>query len=221
MSEIAEAMGEKPQTVTNWKTRGVSQSGIVKANSKFGIRALYIERGSGPKTTPALKAEYLETLDLPVFSRKTTGPASLDEIGAISQSNRVPVVGMARLGENGYYDEISDVPGQGDGSVDAHSDDPNAYALRVRGDSMFPAIRDGWYVVVSPNGRITPGEYVLIKLRNGQKMIKELIMYREDSITVVSVNGDVRRTIMADEIDPTRGLQPVSAILSPSNWRPE
>lgn len=220
MKEIAELMSESAQTVTNWKTRGVSQAGIVNANAKFGIQARYIDRGVGQPLQPPTK-QFPEPLDVPTFSRSKPEPSPLQEVGAIHLGQRVPVIGMAKLGENGYYDEISDIPGMGDGYIEAHSSDPNAYALRVRGDSMFPAIRDGWYVVVEPNGRVVPGEYVLIKLRNGQKMVKELIMQREDSITVVSVNGEKRRTIMADEIEHQRGLQPIAAILSPSKWRPE
>lgn len=149
-----------------------------------------------------------------------TPTATLSEAGSFSALSRVAVVGTARLGDNGYYEEISSMAGAGDGSVLAQSDDPNAYALRVRGDSMFPAIRDGWYVVIEPNATPTPGEYVLIKLRDGQKMVKELILQRADSITVVSVNGDKRRTIMSDEIDNHYGIQAVVSILAPSKWRP-
>lgn len=219
--EIADALGESAQTVTNWKSRGVSKAGIVSANSKFGIRAAFIEKGTKPALQETVDLGFAESLDVPMFSRRVTAPPGLQEVGRVNMGERVPVVGMAKLGENGYYEEVSDIPGVGDGFVDAHSSDPNAYALRVRGDSMFPAIRDGWYVVVEPNGRVVPGEYVLIKLLNGQKMVKELIMQRDDSITVVSVNGETRRTIMAEDIDPIRGLQPVSAILSPSKWRPD
>jgi phage repressor protein C with HTH and peptisase S24 domain len=130
------------------------------------------------------------------------------------------VVGTARLGDNGFYEEISSVPGSGDGLVDAYSNDPNAFALRVRGDSMFPAIRDGWYVVVEPNSVPQPGDYVLVKLKSGQKMVKELLMQRTDSITVSSVNGDVRKTIDIADVEPHFGLQPVAAIISPKKWRP-
>jgi phage repressor protein C with HTH and peptisase S24 domain len=140
--------------------------------------------------------------------------------GGVGRGRLVPVVGMARLGDNGFYEEISSMTGAGDGMVEAYSNDPHAYALRVRGDSMFPSIRDGWYVIVEPSSAAAPGDYVLIKLKTGQKMVKELIMLRPDGITVVSVNGDARKTIEADEIDPHFGIQAVSAIVSPRKWIP-
>lgn len=141
--------------------------------------------------------------------------------GEVGRGRLVPVVGNARLGDNGFYEEISSMAGAGDGLVDAYSSDPNAYALRVKGDSMFPAIRDGWYVVVEPNSAPQPGDYVLVKLKSGQKMVKELLMQRPDSITVSSVNGDVRKTIDMSEIDTHFGVQSVAAIVSPKKWRPE
>lgn len=129
-------------------------------------------------------------------------------------------MGTARLseGEEGFYDEISSTPGAGDGHIDIATADPNAYGLRVRGNSMAPAIRDGWYVLIEPNSAPAVGEYVLVKLRNGQKMVKELLYRRGDSIEVLSVNSGARRTIYAEELD---SLQAVAAVVSPSKWKPE
>lgn len=219
---MAEAMGESAQTITNWKSRGVSQAGIVEANSRYGIPALYIRKGLG-QPVGSVRVDYSESLDLgPLSSSLAAAPApTLQEAGKIYLHNRVPVIGMAKLGENGFYEEISDIPGAGDGHLDAYSTDGAAYALRVRGDSMFPAIREGWYVVVEPNAQPVTGEYVLIKLKNGQKMVKELVLEKSDSITVMSVNGDARRTILREDIDPHYGIQAVAAILSPSKWRPD
>jgi phage repressor protein C with HTH and peptisase S24 domain len=129
-------------------------------------------------------------------------------------------VGTARLAEggDGFYDEISSMPGAGDGHIDIATGDPNAYGLRVRGNSMTPAIRDGWYVLVEPNASPAVGEYVLLKLRNGRKMVKELLYQRAESIEVLSVNGDLRTTIYRDELD---SVQAVSAVVPPSKWKPD
>lgn len=130
----------------------------------------------------------------------------------------VPVVGTARMGDDGYYDELSTEVGAGDGHVEIQTADPNAYCLRVRGSSMHPAIRDGWYVVVEPNSPLALGEYVLVKLANGQKMVKELLYQRQGSIEITSVNGDQRRTIYSDEYTE---IQAVGAVVPPSKWMPD
>jgi phage repressor protein C with HTH and peptisase S24 domain len=133
---------------------------------------------------------------------------------------RVIIVGTARLseGEDGFYDEMSSVPGAGDGHIDIATADPNAYGLRVRGNSMSPAIRDGWYVLIEPNAAPAVGEYVLVKLKNGRKMVKELLFQRSGSIEIMSVNGERRQTVYQDELE---SLQAVAAVVSPSKWKPD
>lgn len=130
----------------------------------------------------------------------------------------VPVVGTAKLGEDGYYEEISSIPGAGDGHIEIALDDPNAYGLRVRGQSMFPAIRDGWFVLVKPNSTPREGEFVLLKLRDGRKMVKEFLFRRADSVEVMSVNGGERLTF---ELADLEGMHAVGAVVSPSQWRPD
>jgi len=143
---------------------------------------------------------------------------SADYAGTMLRVRRVPVVGTAKLGDDGYYDEISSIPGAGDGHIEIAIDDPNAYGIRVRGQSMFPAIRDGWYVLVKPNGSPQVGEYVLLKLRDGRKMVKELLVQRHGAVEVMSVNGGERLTFELSELE---GIQPVGAVVSPSQWRPD
>jgi phage repressor protein C with HTH and peptisase S24 domain len=143
----------------------------------------------------------------------------LEHAGEMPTTTFVPVVGTAKMGDCGYYEEISTM-GAGDGYIATYSKDQNAYALRVRGDSMAPAIRDGWYVVVEPNSTPSVGEYVLVKLKEGQRMVKELLYQRQDSIAVMSINGEKRKTIAIDEIDDHHGIQAIVAILPPSKWIP-
>ncbi|MEJ7932548.1 S24 family peptidase [Ramlibacter sp. AN1015] len=165
----------------------------------------------GPiKFDPATKKPVLPVNPLPSHT--------LEFAGVVSSGGHVPVVGTAKMGEDGFYEEISSIPGAGDGHLEHTSRDPHAYALRVRGDSMHPAIRDGSYVVIEPSGQLVPGEYVLVKLRSGQKMVKELLIERTDSIEIVSVNGGTRRTIYREELD---SVQPVAAIFSRSKWKPD
>lgn len=144
----------------------------------------------------------------------------LEHAGNMPTTVFVPVVGTAKMGDCGYYEETSTMNGAGDGFIATYSKDENAYALRVRGDSMVPAIRDGWYVVVEPNSTPSVGEYVLVKLKDGQRMVKELLYQRQDSIAVMSINGDKRRTIATADIDDHHGIQAIVAILPPSKWIP-
>lgn len=134
--------------------------------------------------------------------------------GRPARARRIPVVGTARMGADGFFEEL--VPGS-EGSIDSYSTDPDAYALRLKGDSMHPAIRNGSFVVVEPNGRCTPGEYVALQLVDGRKMVKELIFERQDEVVVESVNGNARMTIARADIE---SMHPVAAVVAASKWRP-
>lgn len=141
--------------------------------------------------------------------------------GRARSARTIPVVGSAKLGEDGFYEEVSSAVGHGDGHIEIETADPNAYGLRVRGQSMFPAIRDGWYVLVEPNMECHAGGYVLIRLRDGRKMVKELLFVRGGSIEVMSVNGGDRLSFDASDLEEERGMQAVGAVLPPWKWRPD
>lgn len=103
----------------------------------------------------------------------------------------IPLVGIGTGGPDGYIN-VDDYPvGHGDGEVLAPTKDPRAYAIRVRGDSMRPRIRSGEFVVAEPSLEAQPGQDVVVKLKNGQTMVKELLYVRTDEIRLGSVNDDV------------------------------
>ena len=74
-------------------------------------------------------------------------------------------------------------------------------------------------MLVEPNSTPAVGEYVLVKLKDGQKMVKELLYQRPGiSIEVLSVNNGERMTLYAEDIE---SLQAVAAVVSPSKWKPD
>ncbi|MBA6145839.1 LexA family transcriptional regulator [Pseudomonas juntendi] len=123
---------------------------------------------------------------------------------------RIEIVGTAQLGNDGYWVGLDN----SDGWVETWSRDEDAYALRLKGDSMAPAIRSGWVAVCEPNHRLVPGEYVMVTTSDGQSMFKELLFESEDGVSVMSVNSAYeRRTIDWSDIDK---IHYVGNILAPS-----
>ncbi|SDJ60396.1 XRE family transcriptional regulator [Pseudomonas indica] len=112
-----------------------------------------------------------------------------DATGAVKEGT-VPVVGKAQLGDNGYFEAMDFPPGHGDGFLQIHSDDPNAYGLRVVGDSMHPRIKNGEFVLVEPNKPFFSGDEVMVKTRDGRSMIKEFIYLRDGMYRLDSVNAE-------------------------------
>lgn len=137
----------------------------------------------------------------------------------IGSLRRAPLVGTAQLGMDGYWEEFEYPTGHGDGYVEISSRDPNAYTLRVRGLSMYPAIKNGWLVVVEPSQDPVPGEYVLLRLRDGRKTIKTFLYLRNDIVGVESVNGGETHEFWLDELEQERGIQYVGGVYPPSRLR--
>ncbi|QIE90754.1 S24 family peptidase [Pseudomonas nitroreducens] len=80
--------------------------------------------------------------------------------------------------------------GHGDGYLDVRSDDENAYALRVVGNSMHPRIKSGELVLIEPNHPYLNGDEVLVKTKDGTCMIKEFIYLRDGQYRFDSVNSE-------------------------------
>lgn len=125
---------------------------------------------------------------------------------------RTKIVGTAQLGPEGYWDAMATT----DGWLDVPSSDPDAYSLRVRGDSMAPAIRSGWVVWCEPNHALIPSEYVMVRRTNGECMVKELLYANADEVSLMAVNdGYGRLTIAREDIEQVHyvgGIVPPSKI---------
>ncbi len=177
-SALAAACGVSGPTVNDWisgKTKSIRAQNAEKACRFLGISTSYLLDG---KERKALQ-----------IAEKTGGYSKGPRI---TQYSAAPVVGTAQLGPDGFWDETGHPVGHGDGYVDVPTRDPNAYALRVKGDSMAPAIRNGWLVVVEPGHVAVTGELVLICTQDGRCMIKELLANRADEVYLGSVNQDVK-----------------------------
>ncbi|MNJ38693.1 LexA repressor [compost metagenome] len=152
-------------------------------------------------------------LDQPMISNSRGEIESNVEQGPpiISPTRRIEIVGTAQLGNDGYWVGL-DVA---EGWVETWSRDEDAYALRLKGDSMAPAIRSGWIAVCEPNHRLVPGEYVMVTTTDGQSMVKELLFENEESVNLASVNSAYgeRRVIAWSDIEK---IHYVGNILAPS-----
>ena len=107
-----------------------------------------------------------------------------------------------------------------DGWLDVPSNDPDAYSLRVKGESMAPAIRNGWVVWCEPNHALVPSEYVMVRRTNGECMVKELLYENATEVSLMAVNdGYGRVTIPREEIEQIHhvgGIVPPSKIIQPA-----
>lgn len=130
----------------------------------------------------------------------------------------VPVKGSAQMGDNEYWLELDYMGNGGDGYLEVNNASDSAYVIRAVGDSMFPALRSGWYIVFDPKRDPCAGEYVHIVLRDGRNMIKEFVSCQHGIITVISVNGMERMSFNCEDVTV---LNPFVEIQPPSRLRDE
>lgn len=117
------------------------------------------------------------------------------------ESRLIPVVGRARGGDNGYFDEEQYPTGYGSGQLEVRSKDMAAFGLLIVGNSMSPRYRQGEYAVVEPTLQYEPGEDVYVSLKCGRKLIKELAWVRSDQVKLLSLNDAENPPLIIDRAD--------------------
>jgi SOS-response transcriptional repressor LexA len=108
----------------------------------------------------------------------------------LREFKNVPIVGAVQGGDNGFLTEIDYPTGYGDGHLTYPAKDNNTYALKVKGDSMRPRIKNNEFIIIEPNHQPQPGDDVIVCTRDGRKMVKELLYIRDGEVTLRSVNND-------------------------------
>ena len=122
--------------------------------------------------------------------------------GARSQQS-VPMLGLAQAGSGGHFDDSGFPAGKGWDEVTLPAaGDEHAYALEISGDAMKPAYRDGDIIVVSPGTPIRRGDRVVVKISDGEVMVKELKRRTAKMLELASLNpAHADRVLDADDVE--------------------
>ena len=109
----------------------------------------------------------------------------------------VPLIGFAQAGDQGFFDDAGFPVGTGWEEVRFPGvNDDNAYALEISGESMAPVYRDGDRIVVAPDAAPRRGDRVVVKIRSGEVMAKELGRTTAKTIELVSLNPDYENRVL-------------------------
>lgn len=104
-------------------------------------------------------------------------------------THAVPLLGMAKAGVGGFFDDGGFPSGIGwDEVAFPNAPDETVYALRVSGDSMQPLYRDGDVIIVAPAENVRCGDRVVVKTIDGEVMAKELLNRTARTIELRSLN---------------------------------
>lgn len=109
--------------------------------------------------------------------------------GGGASPRRVPVIGYAQAGADGFFDDGGYPVGNGWDELEfPHVGDERAYALEVSGDSMEPVYRDGDIIIVSPGASVRRGDRVVVRTRGGEVMAKQLARQTATKVDLISLN---------------------------------
>jgi phage repressor protein C with HTH and peptisase S24 domain len=160
---------------------GLSASGLAK---RAGLDATTFNpskrcmpdgRPRWPSTESLAKVLDATGASLEAFSSLVSGARVLAGSGSRAANRRIPLIGLAQAGGDGFFDDGGYPVGGGWDEVSLPEvGDPNAYALEVSGDSMEPVFRDGDMIIVSPASPIRRGDRVVVRTNDGEVMAKQL-----------------------------------------------
>lgn len=178
---------------------GLSASGLAK---KSGLDATTFNpskrrmpdgRNRWPSTESLAKVLDATGASLESFTSLVTGARALSSGGTAARmiARRVPLIGLAQAGSEGYFDDGGYPVGGGWDEVSLPEiADPNAYALEISGDSMEPVYRDGDLVIVSPSAPIRRGDRVVVRTMGGEVMAKQLARRSARRVDLKSLNPE-------------------------------
>ncbi len=105
--------------------------------------------------------------------------------------HRIPIIGYAQTGRQGFFDDAGYPTGSGWDEVDfPNIGDNHAYALEISGDSMQPVYRDGDTIIVSPQANVRRGDRVVVRTHSGEVLAKQLVRQTAHRIELLSINKD-------------------------------
>ena len=178
------------------RKNGLSTSGLAK---RAGLDATSFNKSK--RTTANGRPRWPSSESLAKVLRCTNTPlAQFTALMAPADDRRlrthIPLIGLARAGGGGYFDDSGFPAGSGWEDVECPGiKDENAYALRITGDSMEPVYREGDIIVVSPNSAPRRGDRVVVRLSDGEVMAKILARKTAEKIYLDSFNPQHPRRI--------------------------
>jgi len=171
---------------------GYSASGLAK-KSGLDPTSFNPSKRNGPDGRPRWPttesiANLLEAAGASVeeFSDLLTGRK-----GQPPKRKQIPLLGLARAGKGGFFDDSGFPVGNGWDEIDVPGvTDATAYALEITGDSMLPVYREGDTIIVSPGATLRKGDRVVVKTTDGQVMAKVMQRQTAKNVELASFNKD-------------------------------
>ncbi|MEQ1707704.1 MAG: helix-turn-helix transcriptional regulator [Terricaulis sp.] len=181
--------------------RGLSASGLARA---AGLDPTTFNKSK--RQAPDGKPRWPSTES--ITRALSAAESSWDEFAALlagragGAGRAIPIVGMARAGADGFFDEQGFPIGAAETVRFPDLGEERVYALEIAGDSMEPVFRAGDIVIAQPGAAVRRGDRIVVRTRAGEVMAKVLGRRNEQMIELISLNpAHPPRDLPAAEID--------------------
>ena len=185
-ANLAAALLESEQTVTNWAKRGVSKAGAMKAQAKFGCSANWVLHNTQP--------------------RIVGGAVTRDQSNVLSAqigAHRIPLIDYVQAG---VWTAVANSFQPGDVEDWLLTDldlSGKAFALQIKGNSMRPDFSPGDRVIIDPDVQPQAGDLVVAKNGEEEATFKKYRVRGTDTkgnavFELVPLNDDFE-TLRSDE----------------------
>ncbi len=178
---------------------GLSVSGLARASGldpttfNPSKRSMPDGRERWPSTESLAKVLNATGASLEAFAALVSGARALPSNPRMQSQRRIPLIGLAQAGSEGFFDDGGyPVGGSWDEVNLPEVGDLNAYALEISGTSMEPVFRDGDVVIVSPATPIRRGDRVVVRTVTGEVMAKQLARRSARRVELKSLNPSHR-----------------------------
>ncbi len=166
---------------------GFSVSGLARA---AGLDATSFNKSK--RATPNGKPRWPTTESIAKCLDATR--TSLDDFAGLLHGmqlprRRIPRISIDRAGESGLFDDAGHPSSdQWDDVQLLEVNDKNAYALKITGNAIMPAYRDGDTIIVSPGSTPRPRDRVVVKTASDEILIGLLRFVSDTEFELAPLN---------------------------------
>lgn len=182
-AELARVLNQSSQTVNNWEARGISKTGMLKAQAAIGCSATWLETGAGSMTmgVVSMPTPASEPADSPFIEAGGDLPeARMVREGVKPGMVPVPRVKLRLRAGVASFDTEPDMNGDGYEHIPTEIlnalrlNPKNLLALRIRGFSMEPMLFEDDVVIIDTSDNKPISRELYAVNFNGEGCVKQL-----------------------------------------------